>query len=562
MSVVQRSTNQYVVLTQEYRNRHIVSDSAEALSRYPDNSIDLIITSPPYIWARDYDIEGQYGLEYWFDCVPLILNGTMPGYCGSCYMCHMHKVFKECYRVLKPTGILYLNIGDTMYGSGFGKDENIEKTLQATDRGTIKSRDKLREHRKDVMKKKWYRKQCFCKIPERFSMMIVDRIGFIERGKLIWRKKNGFPAPWKNRPTPNYEFVYQFVKKSPGYYYNRELTREPLAKTTKERMKYDERPFNQMKLGVNNRHNTGAFKFGNFGGVKHAGKNGNATYSGKEYKPHDGKKNPGSIWDIATRSYPKEYCMKCDVLRGKKQLYYLCSECKQYIYERSKNDRSCSSHTPGGQVGIINRKPDRPAPEECGICKKVTARMVMCQVCENEVHCHFAMFPEELVERCIKAGCPSKVCAECGIPYFPVIKPSEAYAKKLGKGFHNHSDDSRAGMMQDKQIKAVNSEYIIEGYKKQCKCDTEKTIAPVIMDIFSGWDTVGAVGKRLSYEMPDVYPDGIDNIAIDLDPRNVRAGELRVEEEQLKGKMQRLKSKMKKQKKREFEDLHVYGCSP
>jgi DNA modification methylase len=590
-------TAKCIVLSPEFRNRTWACDSYEALIKHPDNSVDLMIMSPPYLWVRDYEMEGQYGLEYWFDCVPLILKGTMSGYCGSCYMCHMHKVLAECYRILKPTGVLYLNVGDTMYTAGFGKDDDIETTKQGTNSGTIEGRDHLRETRKEAMKKKWYKQQCFCLIPERFIQMMVDRIGFICRGKPIWEKTNGFPAPWKNRPTLNYEFVYQFVKKSPGYYYNRELTREPLAEATIERMKYMEYGFNQLKGGVNSRHTenkpfrfTPDFQaaaesqiveskspFGVFGGNKHAGRNGNKIYSGNEYKPHDGRKNPGSVWHIPTKTFGKEFCTNCDVLRPRKQLAFRCKDCNTEYKKMSPSElaiaagldpeaicsvcqrsikRHFSPNTKSRVKGIYNvgilcetgKKIEVPdVLAGCPKCKS-QKREIICRVCKVPVHCHFAMYPEELVERCIKAACPPKCCAECGVPYFPKIKPSAEYAQKLGKGFHAHTEDTTAGMMQHKQTKAADAEYIIEGYIKGCKCETEETVAPVVCDPFSGWDTTGAVAKILAYKMPEVWPNGIDNIAIDIDPKNIRAGEQRIEDIHLSAKAKSVKEKIKIEK--------------
>ena len=62
-----------------------------------DESVDCIVTSPPYWGLRDYKQEGQIGLE-----------PTIQG-----YLKEMEKCLKEMYRVLKKTGTLWLNIGDT-----------------------------------------------------------------------------------------------------------------------------------------------------------------------------------------------------------------------------------------------------------------------------------------------------------------------------------------------------------------------------------------------------------------------------------------------------------------
>jgi site-specific DNA-methyltransferase (adenine-specific) len=76
-------------------------DAFAALERLPDNSVQCIVTSPPYWGLRDYDIEDQIGLE-----------STLPQFINA-----LRSIFKEARRVLKDDGILWLNIGDG-YTSG------------------------------------------------------------------------------------------------------------------------------------------------------------------------------------------------------------------------------------------------------------------------------------------------------------------------------------------------------------------------------------------------------------------------------------------------------------
>ncbi len=71
-------------------------DVAEVLPRLPDNSVQCVVTSPPYWGLRDYGIEGQIGLE-----------STLAGYINR-----LTNVFAEVRRALKPDGILWLNMGD------------------------------------------------------------------------------------------------------------------------------------------------------------------------------------------------------------------------------------------------------------------------------------------------------------------------------------------------------------------------------------------------------------------------------------------------------------------
>jgi DNA modification methylase len=70
-----------------------------------NESIDSVITSPPYWQLRDYKWEGQWGLEPTFQL----------------YLEHLWQMMDEVYRVLKPTGTAWINLGDSYYGSGHGK---------------------------------------------------------------------------------------------------------------------------------------------------------------------------------------------------------------------------------------------------------------------------------------------------------------------------------------------------------------------------------------------------------------------------------------------------------
>ena len=76
-------------------------DAAAVLKRLPSQSVQSIVTSPPYWGLRDYNIPEQIGLET-----------TLPEYIER-----LVKVFFEARRVLSDDGILWLNIGDG-YTSG------------------------------------------------------------------------------------------------------------------------------------------------------------------------------------------------------------------------------------------------------------------------------------------------------------------------------------------------------------------------------------------------------------------------------------------------------------
>ena len=119
----------------EFRNKILQGDVLEVLRELPDNTFDTIITSPPYWSLRDYGVEGQIGLEK-----------TLEEYLEK-----MLAVMKELKRVLKPTGVLFLNHGDC-YGTGAGADKR-PGIKQATNVGTIKKKPMLVKNNKPQY---WY----------------------------------------------------------------------------------------------------------------------------------------------------------------------------------------------------------------------------------------------------------------------------------------------------------------------------------------------------------------------------------------------------------------------
>lgn len=82
--------------------RILEGDCREVLRTLPDESVHCIVTSPPYFGLRDYGVAGQMGLE------------ASPDE----FVYGMVAVFRECRRVLRADGTLWLNIGDSYATSG------------------------------------------------------------------------------------------------------------------------------------------------------------------------------------------------------------------------------------------------------------------------------------------------------------------------------------------------------------------------------------------------------------------------------------------------------------
>jgi DNA modification methylase len=100
-------------------------DAQTVLAELPAESVDCIVTSPPYFGLRDYGVEGQYGLE-----------GSPAAYVET-----MRGLFAECRRVLAKDGTLWLNIGDSYYSGRGNPGPNSDDRKQVARRGWTRPLD-------------------------------------------------------------------------------------------------------------------------------------------------------------------------------------------------------------------------------------------------------------------------------------------------------------------------------------------------------------------------------------------------------------------------------------
>ena len=174
-------------------------DCRDMLKTLPDASVQSIITSPPYYGLRDYGMPGQIGLE------------PTPGE----YVQTLVSVFREAFRVLKDTGTLWLNLGDsyasdTKWG-GATSGKHAGKLHGDTGIGRRRTSTGLPD--KSLMG-----------IPWRVAFALQDD-GWILRSDIIWHKPNAMPESIKDRPTRAHEYVFLFSKQ-PRYYYDADAIAE------------------------------------------------------------------------------------------------------------------------------------------------------------------------------------------------------------------------------------------------------------------------------------------------------------------------------------------------
>ena len=173
----------------------IQGDVRTVLPRLPSESVQCVVTSPPYWGLRDYGIDGQIGLE-----------PTMAGFIGS-----MTAVFAEVRRILKPDGILWLNIGDGFTSGNRGwrapdkKNPNRAMNVRPDNPPGLKDKDLMG-------------------IPWRLAFALQDE-GWYLRSDIIWNKPNAMPESVKDRPTRSHEYLFMFTK-SDKYTYHGDRVKE------------------------------------------------------------------------------------------------------------------------------------------------------------------------------------------------------------------------------------------------------------------------------------------------------------------------------------------------
>jgi len=177
-------------------NQIIQGDVLDCLKNIPDQSVQCVVTSPPYWGLRDYNVSGQLGLE------------SSPDE----FVDNLVKVFREIKRVLKDDGTLWLNLGDSYYRSG--SDQPTQRGLLNTE--DINQRygfDKKHKKSHDVLKSK-----DLIGIPWKVAFAL-QADGWYLRQDIIWHKPNPMPESVKDRCTKSHEYIF-LLSKSAKYFYD------------------------------------------------------------------------------------------------------------------------------------------------------------------------------------------------------------------------------------------------------------------------------------------------------------------------------------------------------
>jgi DNA modification methylase len=241
------------------------------LRELPDESVHCVVTSPPYWGLRDYGVEGQLGLE------------ATP----EEYVQKLADIFRELRSVLRRDGTLWLNIGDTYFGSwgNYGGQNRGQGSQRPIVRGSSvpnPAYDGLEGYRPpSTVAHPVLKPKDLVGIPWRLATAL-QADGWWLRSDVIWAKPNPMPESVTDRPTKSHEYLF-LLAQSDRYFYDAEAIKE---------IAVGESPGNTTHKGQ------AAFE----GGDVHM-----RTKSGLAAMVAFARHNKRSVWTIAVEAFPEAH---------------------------------------------------------------------------------------------------------------------------------------------------------------------------------------------------------------------------------------------------------------
>lgn len=255
----------------------------EVLKTFRDESVNTVVTSPPYWGLRDYGVDGQIGLE---DSVEEYVDALVD-------------VFMEIKRVLRDDGTVWLNLGDAYAGSGKGawSEKNKQKHVYVPNPKGVETKINnipIGLKVKDLIGLPWR------------VAFALQANGWYLRQDIVWNKPNAMPESVKDRPTKSHEYIF-LLSKSPNYYYNHEVIKEPAIYGTQD-VRGSKGSFGQPQKAKRKDKPRGSFK---------------GKYGNEAFRAIRDKRNKRSVWTVSTRplkeahfaTFPEDLIEPC-VLAG------------------------------------------------------------------------------------------------------------------------------------------------------------------------------------------------------------------------------------------------------
>lgn len=482
--------------------------NAEIMAELPEGCVDMVFTSPPYYLKRKYKIDDlvfenhngcdhdwvsagyrsqhpdrssgshdNHGNGKFVDNIDRGIQGSRRArgasfefgqFCAKCgawkgqlglepnvdqFIKHLGDSFDAARRLLKPTGSLWVNIGETYAGSGGGY--SIIPCSQMRNHGSV------------------FKKPLNCNIrsksqigiPERFKIEMVDR-GWVCRNTIIRHSANCMPSSARDRFTVDFEYIYWFTLSNRPQFWVNIQTLQSTRKTPR---------------GVN-----GSEGF-------------DWRWLDCPYCASGPEKRAG--------------CTKC---KGAGRIKETLWTSYDYYFNQQFEPQSGGAHSRGKQSGSLDYQIKRgsfmgflsPTTQINAGRNKRSVWTVNAIGSEAE---HYATFPTDICTTPILSTCPESICVKCGLPR---VKVYQRRGGTIGQGWVDHEADSERGMgnhmpiWSDGRRLEQNPYEVIYMGESDCRC--KAGFRPgVVADIYAGTGTTGREARRLNRKsiLMDLSPE-------------------------------------------------------
>jgi len=239
----------------------------DVLKELDSDSVNCVVTSPPYWGLRDYGVDDQIGLE------------KTP----EEYVQKLVDIFREVKRVLRKDSTVWLNLGDCYNGSGgagsieYYKEKHTQFNKPSRNPGRYQPPKKIYSLKpKDLVG-----------IPWRVAFAL-QADGWYLRQDIIWHKRNPMPESVTDRCTKSHEYIF-LLSKSAKYYYDADAIREPYTEPL-DRWGGDHKrnPQNE-KFDINEMANA------------------NSLARERDMRPNKEGRNKRSVWTVNTKPFSEAH---------------------------------------------------------------------------------------------------------------------------------------------------------------------------------------------------------------------------------------------------------------
>jgi DNA modification methylase len=496
------------------------------MAELEDESVQCVVTSPPYWGLRKYsgveDLiwDSRNGCEHdWVDQTDKAEGYTsrkrwqheqtradnpggwstairQHGTCSLCgawrgsfgleptpelYVQHTVEILREVWRVLRKDGVVFWNIGDS-YNSVGGHSDGGGVTSLRQGRSNIAAQLQVKGQNAPGLKPK-----DLVLIPFRVALA-AQADGWYVRSDIIWAKPNPMPESVRDRPTTSHEHILMLTKSGTAQYWTHRD-----GPGTRKRPKADWRWANR------------------------------ATGQEVAAEPVDWKvpiecvacEGTGCISvHLGLDVWQEDKCPECNgkgkVNRWKRvnlwrgHDYYWDAEAVRERAEYGRRNWNGDTHFKGGDLTRGHDGVTTGGDPSAGR----NLRTVWEFATQPYPEAHFATFPEDLPERCIKAATPEVgCCSECGAPWERVTESH--YYKPRGDSVVGGAKGFTGEMKHWEGRPVLNRQTETTGWQPTCECGADK-VPSVVLDPFCGSGTTLLVGARLGrrsvgYELSGEY---------------------------------------------------------